>query len=207
MWTRCPDRCPPDLPASVPYQYTESRILKARLEYLRDAYRIRESEFLGFDAMRNAAQCVGRVLRGKTDWGLMVFADKVGPFPASACLHANKLCVPVKRFARADKRAKLPRWINQYITETASNLSTDMAITLSKLFMRTISQNPNENQTGISLWTLEDIEKHQAKQKELAIEAEKEAEKLRGNVMDIDDEDYGDGGFDDNDLAQIDLDL
>lgn len=61
---------------SVPYQYTESRILKARLEYLRDAYRIRESEFLGFDAMRNAAQCVGRVLRGKTDWGLMVFADK-----------------------------------------------------------------------------------------------------------------------------------
>ena len=62
---------------SVPYQYTESRILKARLEYLRDQYRIRESEFLGFDAMRNAAQCVGRVLRGKTDWGLMVFADKV----------------------------------------------------------------------------------------------------------------------------------
>ena len=62
---------------SVPYQYTESRILKARLEYLRDAYRIRESEFLGFDAIRNAAQCVGRALRGKTDWGLMVFADKV----------------------------------------------------------------------------------------------------------------------------------
>lgn len=27
--------------------------------------------------MRTAAQCVGRVLRGKTDWGLMVFADKV----------------------------------------------------------------------------------------------------------------------------------
>jgi DNA excision repair protein ERCC-2 len=67
----------------VPYQYTESRILKARLEYLRDAYRIRESEFLGFDAMRNAAQCVGRVLRGKTDWGLMVFADKVRILPES----------------------------------------------------------------------------------------------------------------------------
>ena len=68
------------MPYRVPYQYTESRILKARLEYLRDAYRIRESEFLGFDAMRNAAQCVGRVLRGKTDWGLMVFADKVRVF-------------------------------------------------------------------------------------------------------------------------------
>ena len=70
----------------VPYQYTESRILKARLEYLRDAYRIRESEFLGFDAMRNAAQCVGRVLRGKTDWGLMVFADKVCSFLARSLL-------------------------------------------------------------------------------------------------------------------------
>ncbi|KJA27221.1 hypothetical protein HYPSUDRAFT_84125 [Hypholoma sublateritium FD-334 SS-4] len=164
----------------VPYQYTESRILKARLEYLRDAYRIRESEFLGFDAMRNAAQCVGRVLRGKTDWGLMIFADK--------------------RFARADKRAKLPRWINQYITETASNLSTDMAITLSKLFMRTISQNPNENQTGISLWTLEDIEKAQAKQKEFALDTERQQN-------DDDDGDYGDGGLSDNALMDFDLDV
>ncbi|KAJ7452420.1 hypothetical protein B0H11DRAFT_2073386 [Mycena galericulata] len=160
----------------VPYQYTESRILKARLEYLRDAYRIRESEFLGFDAMRNAAQCVGRVLRGKTDWGLMVFADK--------------------RFARADKRAKLPRWINQYITETASNLSTDMALTLSKLFMRGISQNPEENQTGISLWTLEDVLKAQAKQRALALEG-KEGEE--------EEDEYGNGDFTDQMLIDLDI--
>jgi len=165
----------------VPYQYTESRILKARLEYLRDAYRIRESEFLGFDAMRNAAQCVGRVLRGKTDWGLMIFADK--------------------RFARADKRAKLPRWINQYIAETASNLSTDMALTLSKLFMRTISQNSAENQTGISLWTIEDVEKAQAKQKAAALEA-----KQQDANMDDEDE-YGDGGITDHMLVEFDLDV
>ena len=61
----------------IPYQYTESRILKARLEYLRDQYRIRENDFLTFDALRHAAQCVGRVLRGKTDYGLMIFADSV----------------------------------------------------------------------------------------------------------------------------------
>lgn len=163
----------------VPYQYTESRILKARLEYLRDAYRIRESEFLGFDAMRNAAQCVGRVLRGKTDWGLMVFADK--------------------RFARADKRAKLPRWINQYITEVASNLSTDMAVTLSKLFMRTISQNPNENQTGVSLWTLEDVERAQAKQKEQAILL------AEGQREEMDEDEYGDGGINDDMLVDLDI--
>ncbi|OUM66499.1 hypothetical protein PIROE2DRAFT_68940 [Piromyces sp. E2] len=61
----------------IPYQYTESRILKARLEYLRDNFKIRENDFLTFDAMRHAAQCVGRAIRGKTDYGIMVFADKV----------------------------------------------------------------------------------------------------------------------------------
>ncbi len=66
-----------NVPHSIPYQYTESRILKARLEFLRDSHRIKENDYLTFDAMRHAAQCVGRVLRGKTDWGLMVFADKV----------------------------------------------------------------------------------------------------------------------------------
>lgn len=50
---------------------------QARLEYLRDQFQIRENDFLTFDAMRHAAQCVGRALRGKTDYGLMVFADKV----------------------------------------------------------------------------------------------------------------------------------
>ncbi|KIY44459.1 DNA repair helicase [Fistulina hepatica ATCC 64428] len=158
----------------IPYQYTESRILRARLEYLRDAYRIRETEFLGFDAMRTAAQCVGRVLRGKTDWGLMVFADK--------------------RYARADKRDKLPRWINQYITESASNLSTDMALSLSKLFMRTISQASNENQTGVSLWTLADIEREQRRRKERII-----------REMNEDDEDYGDDGITDAMLMDLDV--
>ncbi|KAI0030821.1 DNA repair helicase [Vararia minispora EC-137] len=163
----------------VPYQYTESRILKARLEYLRDAYRIRESEFLGFDAIRNAAQCVGRALRGKTDWGLMVFADK--------------------RFARADKRAKLPRWINQYITETASNLSTDMALSLSKGFMRSISQTSDVNQTGVSLWTLEDVEKAQAAQRKAETEALAAAEAEAAH--DDDDDEFGDGGIPDRMLV------
>lgn len=74
-----------------------------------------------------------------------------------------------------------------------------MAITLSKLFMRTISQNPNENQTGVSLWTLEDIEKAQAKQRELALHAEKEPQP--------DDDEYGDGGLSDSALMDFDLDV
>ncbi|KAH8928498.1 DNA repair helicase [Atractiella rhizophila] len=130
----------------VPYQYTESRILKARLEYLRDNHRIRENDFLTFDAMRQAAQCVGRVLRGKTDYGLMVFADK--------------------RFSRSDKRNKLPKWINQYITDTATNLSTDMALVTSKKFLRAMAQPYEQDQNGISLWGLEDIERRQREEKE-----------------------------------------
>ncbi|CAG8636685.1 8189_t:CDS:10 [Acaulospora morrowiae] len=125
----------------VPYQYTESRILKARLEFLRETYKIRENDFLTFDAIRHAAQCVGRVLRGKTDYGLMIFADK--------------------RFGRVDKRNKLPKWINQYITETATNLSTDMSLVIAKKFLRSMAQPFEHDQMGISLWSLENIESKQ----------------------------------------------
>lgn len=148
--------------------------------------------------MRNAAQCVGRVLRGKTDWGLMVFADKVR---SNRSILGGTECV--QRYARADKRAKLPKWINQYITETASNLSTDMAIVLSKLFMRTISQSSTDNQLGVSLWSLEDVKKAQEKQKLLL-----EAQEYTQRVNDVDgygSDDYGDGGIPDEMLVDMDI--
>jgi hypothetical protein len=45
-------------------------------------------------------------------------------------------------------------------------MSTDMAISLSKKFIRQISQPFDHTQTGISLWTLEDIEDKQKKDEE-----------------------------------------
>jgi DNA excision repair protein ERCC-2 len=125
----------------VPYQYTESRILKARLEFLRENYRIRENDFLSFDAMRHAAQCLGRVLRGKDDYGIMVLADK--------------------RFGR--KRGQLPKWIAQALHESDVNLSTDMAVAAAKKFLRTMAQ-PMEERDGISTWTLKELQEHQRKQ-------------------------------------------
>ncbi|NWS65135.1 ERCC2 helicase, partial [Chunga burmeisteri] len=123
----------------VPYVYTQSRILKARLEYLRDQFQIRENDFLTFDAMRHAAQCVGRALRGKTDYGLMVFADK--------------------RFARADKRGKLPRWIQEHITDANLNLTVDEAVHVAKFFLRQMAQPfHQEDQLGLSLLTLEQLQ-------------------------------------------------
>lgn len=43
-------------------------------------FQIREDDFLTFDALRHAAQCVGRAIRGKMDYGIMIFADKVRLF-------------------------------------------------------------------------------------------------------------------------------
>jgi DNA excision repair protein ERCC-2 len=127
----------------VPFQYTESRILKARLEFLRENYRIRENDFLSFDAMRHAAQCLGRVLRGKDDYGIMVLADR--------------------RFQK--KRNQLPKWINQAMLESETNLSTDMAVATAKNFLRTMAQPfKAKDQEGISTWSLADLERHREKQ-------------------------------------------
>ncbi|KAI8852107.1 hypothetical protein BC829DRAFT_424885 [Chytridium lagenaria] len=115
--------------------YTESRILKARLEYLRDNFKVCENDFLTFDAMRHGAQCVGRVLRGKTDYGLMIFADK--------------------RFARADKRSKLPKWITAEMSEAWTNMSTDMAVATAKKFFA----------LGVSLWDEKLIEENEGREK------------------------------------------
>uniref|UniRef100_A0A8C4PPB4 General transcription and DNA repair factor IIH helicase subunit XPD n=1 Tax=Equus asinus asinus TaxID=83772 RepID=A0A8C4PPB4_EQUAS len=123
----------------VPYVYTQSRILKARLEYLRDQFQIRENDFLTFDAMRHAAQCVGRAIRGKTDYGLMIFADK--------------------RFARADKRGKLPRWIQEHLTDANLNLTVDEGVQVAKYFLRQMAQPfHREDQLGLSLLSLEQLE-------------------------------------------------
>lgn len=122
----------------IPYQYTESRLLKARLEYLRENYGIREADFLTFDALRHAAQCLGRVLRGKNDYGLMVLADK--------------------RFARHDKRSKLPKWITQAIIDANVNLSADMAAQLATRFFREMAQPfDSKAQIGTSMLSEQDL--------------------------------------------------
>ena len=126
----------------VPFQYTESRILKARLEFLRETYRIRENDFLSFDAMRHCAQCLGRVLRGKDDYGIMVMADK--------------------RFAK--KRTQLPKWISSALLESDANLSVDQAVATAKKFLKTMSKPfPIKMQEGVSTWSYEDLMEHQEK--------------------------------------------
>ena len=57
-------------------RYTQSRTLRARLDFMREEFQVQENAFLSFDAIRQTSQCAGRVIRSKTDYGLMVFADK-----------------------------------------------------------------------------------------------------------------------------------
>lgn len=155
----------------VPFQYTESRILKARLEFLRETYRIRENDFLSFDAMRHAAQCLGRVLRGKDDYGIMVLADR--------------------RFAR--KRSQLPKWINQAMSEEMVDLSTESAVVSGKRFMRVMAQPFSaKDQDGISTWSSADLARHKER-----VEEEKIRELRAGGgvekvgEMDIDGDETG----------------
>ncbi len=63
---------------------------------------------------------MGRVLRSKYDYGLMVFADK--------------------RFSRADKQDKLPNWIRNLIESRTHGISVDMAVQLANSFFKEMGQ-------------------------------------------------------------------
>jgi len=106
-----------------------------------------------------------------------------------------------QRFKKADKRAKLPKWMGSYIKEENANLSTDrmlrpeptapllspltppsftplaVALVQSRKFLRDMAQ-PFE-QSGKSLWGIEELE-----------------EKQRGDGHGHDDDDQMDGAED-----------
>eukprot|EP00245_Coleochaete_scutata_P017081 TRINITY_DN8205_c0_g2_i1.p1 TRINITY_DN8205_c0_g2~~TRINITY_DN8205_c0_g2_i1.p1 ORF type:complete len:139 (+),score=24.66 TRINITY_DN8205_c0_g2_i1:31-417(+) len=121
----------------VPFQYTLSRILRARLEYLHTTFQIKEGDFLTFDAVRQAAQCLGRVIRSKSDYGMMILADK--------------------RYNRPDKRTKLPGWIISNLKDAHLNLSTDMALHIAREFLRRMAQPLTGPATG-NLLSQADVE-------------------------------------------------
>lgn len=70
--------------------------------------------------MRQAAQCAGRVIRNKNDYGIVVFADK--------------------RFARAKLRSKLPKWIAQFLNRESLDLDTGSVMMEVRAFLLDMSQ-------------------------------------------------------------------
>lgn len=136
----------------VPFQYTLSRELRARLEFLREHYQIKEAEFLNFDAMRQASQCLGRVIRSKKDYGVMIFADQ--------------------RYARQDKRSKIPDWIRTYIEPGHFIMATDMAVNAARSFLLQMSQPYIEvTGAGASVLSPDALQDLQAREAEAALSA------------------------------------
>jgi DNA excision repair protein ERCC-2 len=122
----------------IPYQYTLSHVLKARLNFMREKYNIRDNDFLTFDALRQSAQCIGRVIRSKTDYGIVILADS--------------------RYNRQDKRSKLPPWVVQFIHDSCMNLSTDVAIDQMKQFLKKAGQPIEESALRTILLDEKDIQ-------------------------------------------------
>ena len=89
--------------------------------------------------MRQAAQCVGRIIRSKTDYGIVVLADK--------------------RFNKPDKRAKLPPWIRSFIRTSSLNLSTDFAVEQIKVFLKVMGQPIDRESLTSILLSEEDVNK------------------------------------------------
>jgi DNA excision repair protein ERCC-2 len=116
----------------IPFVNTDSRVIKTRTFYMNQKYGIKEADFINFDAMRQTSQCIGRVIRNKTDYGIMVLADG--------------------RYSKKDKIEKLPEWIKENLKDEYLNLSTETFINISKKFLREMSQSwESENSLGISL--------------------------------------------------------
>lgn len=92
---------------------------------------------------------LGPVSSGKTDYGIMIFADK--------------------RFSRQDKRTRLPKWIQEHLTNDNVNLSTEEAMQIARRWLRQMAQPfSREDQLGISLLTLQQLEAlERAQQKEI----------------------------------------
>ena len=121
----------------VPFLPPEERALNERKRWMEESLNISETEYVTFDAMRQSAQCVGRVLRNKADYGVMILADR--------------------RYALQEKVAKLPPWIANCLGEN-TNVSADACICLVERFFREMAQSRDTSKDiGKSLYSLEEL--------------------------------------------------
>uniref|UniRef100_A0A673L9Z3 DNA 5'-3' helicase n=1 Tax=Sinocyclocheilus rhinocerous TaxID=307959 RepID=A0A673L9Z3_9TELE len=71
-----------------------------------------------------------------------------------------------KNTLTSDKRGKLPRWIQEHLTDGSLNLTIDETVQLGKQFLRQMAQPfRQEDQLGLSLLTLEQLQSEDMLQK------------------------------------------
>lgn len=93
----------------LPVARADTPVTNARCEWVERELGITKSRYLAFDAMRSTAQCIGRVIRNKRDYGVMVMADD--------------------RF-RQDRTAEqnLPLWIARALPRERNGVASDVAV-------------------------------------------------------------------------------
>ncbi|CAK66212.1 unnamed protein product (macronuclear) [Paramecium tetraurelia] len=100
---------------------SKDTLILERCKFLEEKFKITKNDFIEFDAMRQTCQCLGRVLRGKQDYGIMIMADK--------------------RFAQKSKLSKMPRWIYKQLDQSRClNITSETAITVVRDFFRQMAQ-------------------------------------------------------------------
>uniref|UniRef100_A0A8R1IS31 Uncharacterized protein n=1 Tax=Caenorhabditis japonica TaxID=281687 RepID=A0A8R1IS31_CAEJA len=75
------------------------------------------------------------------------------------------------RFSRNDKRGKLPRWIQEYLEPTSTNLSIDETAQVARRWLTLMAQPfTKEDQLGVSLLNEEMLEQSAIKRFESVVE-------------------------------------
>ncbi|ELP88051.1 DNA repair helicase rad3/xp-D, putative [Entamoeba invadens IP1] len=135
----------------APYQQTSPIPIQERLNYLDKKKVIAKEDYFVFDAMRAANQCVGRCLRGKMDYAVVIYADKRYKFNDAKILNT------------------MPQWIIDALMKQNADLSADQSVVIAKDFLMKMSFSfdsdfPLEDMVGKTLWTEKDVLNEQMKQ-------------------------------------------
>jgi DNA excision repair protein ERCC-2 len=104
----------------LPVRNTISMLVQTRAEFVESKYGVEKNDFILFDAMRAACQCVGRLLRSKNDYGIVVMADR--------------------RYARPKAYSQLPHWIKQFVTPGRIGVTIDEATEQTRHFLVQMAQ-------------------------------------------------------------------
>ena len=71
-----------------------------------------------------------------------------------------------KRFARNDKKGKLPKWIQEHLRDSMCNLSTEESMQIARKWLRQMAQPfTREDQLGVSLLTFEQLQTEEMQEK------------------------------------------
>jgi DNA excision repair protein ERCC-2 len=126
----------------IPFANSDTKLTRAKLEFLKRRSNIMPREYLIFDAMRYTANCIGKSLRSKNDFRVVILADK--------------------RYQQ-DKISYLPKWIQDQLTTDHTNLSTDTLMRVCCKFLKEAAQPIDVNE--VTRLTEKDIESIQKRVK------------------------------------------